>query len=671
MDNTKGIGKPPHDTPSLSKGKNYILAIGIDQYKKSPLANCVKDTENILAELTTRYAFDEKHITILFNENATRPNILSAFKSLKEKVTPNDNLLIYFSGHGFTEDNLGFWIPVNADTKDEAEWVSVSDIRDRLNRIKSLHTLLIVDACFAGSLFVTGSKGDIEITTSKSETLNSRIGITSSHSRERAYDGKAGENSPFAACLLDALKENKGSLATSSLYTQIKSRVERKTNNRQTPLFRPLDVSGDDLGEFYFHVRPNELGDWQAAKAENTEESYSHYLQKYPDGQFANEAKEILEKLKGSPEERAYKAAMKTQSILLLEKFLRDFTQKDYKASVRTLLKEKRAEAKWEKMKNSRHYEDFDEFVDDFPDSSFATIARQKMVDWQFVDDETERLRLEKEEKYRQAKAEKAEADRRERERLAKIEADKKEQERQYQAELKRQQEETAKGKREAAEKDRQKQALLKRLEPEMVLVKGGNFTREKQKVTLSDFYIGKYPITQKQWQAIMGNNPSHFKGDDLPVENVSWVDCQAFIKRINEKTGKVYRLPTEAEWEFAARGRGGNQFEYSGSNNIDEVAWYWENSDSKTHPVGTKKANELGIHDMSGNVWEWCHDWYEDYGNTHVTNPKGAETGSTRVDRGGGWYDYAHYCGVAYRACDSPTFCCNSLGFRLGSSLQ
>jgi formylglycine-generating enzyme required for sulfatase activity len=152
-----------------------------------------------------------------------------------------------------------------------------------------------------------------------------------------------------------------------------------------------------------------------------------------------------------------------------------------------------------------------------------------------------------------------------------------------------------------------------------------------------------------------MGNNPSMFKGDmQCPVENVSWNDCQEFIKKLNGITGKNFRLPTEAEWEYAARG--GNKsrgYKYSGSDNIGDVAWCNSNSNDKTHPVKTKKANELGIYDMSGNVWEFCHDWYDGtyYSPLPQNNPKGPRFGSFRVIRGGCWGSDGQCCRVAYRS--------------------
>ena len=221
----------------------------------------------------------------------------------------------------------------------------------------------------------------------------------------------------------------------------------------------------------------------------------------------------------------------------------------------------------------------------------------------------------------------------------------------------------------------------------DMVYVKGGSFAmgataeqgsdaqsdeKPTHSVTVSDFYIGKYEVTQAQWEAIMGTNPSNWKGDNLPVENVSWNDIQKFIKKLNAQTGKKFRLPTEAEWEYAARG--GNQskgYKYSGSNNISEVAWYDGNSRSKTHPVGQKAPNELGIYDMSGNVWEWCQDWYGSYSSSSQANPTGPSSGSIRVLRGGSWYNGARNCRVSSRCYSRPDYRYDHYGFRLVLSAE
>ena len=202
-----------------------------------------------------------------------------------------------------------------------------------------------------------------------------------------------------------------------------------------------------------------------------------------------------------------------------------------------------------------------------------------------------------------------------------------------------------------------------------MVKVSGGTFkmgaTSEQgsdcrsdekpvHQVTLSDYYIGETEVTQELWQAVMGSNPSKFSGSGkLPVEKVSWNDCQTFITKLNALTGKQFRLPTEAEWEFAARGGNLSKgYKYSGSNDISIVAWYSGNSDHKTHKVGTKAPNELGIYDMSGNVWEWCQDyWYDSYSSSAQTDR------SHRVFRGGSWYNYAGCSRVSFRGDAAPDY--------------
>ena len=185
--------------------------------------------------------------------------------------------------------------------------------------------------------------------------------------------------------------------------------------------------------------------------------------------------------------------------------------------------------------------------------------------------------------------------------------------------------------------------------------------------VTLSDYYMGKYEVRQSEWEAVMGNNPSYFEGVDLPVEGVSWSDCHEFIGRLNALTGLSFKLPTEAQWEYAARGgRLSKGYKYSGSNNLGEVGWYGSNSGNCTHRVGEKQPNELGLYDMSGNVWEWCEDWSGGYIVTSQRDPLGAASGSNRVDRGGSWGNEARYCRVSYRDSGTPGDRYGNLGFRL-----
>ena len=203
--------------------------------------------------------------------------------------------------------------------------------------------------------------------------------------------------------------------------------------------------------------------------------------------------------------------------------------------------------------------------------------------------------------------------------------------------------------------------------------------------VQVSSFGIGVTEVTQALWQAVMGSNPSYFMGNlNRPVESVSWKDCQQFITKLNELTGRKFRLPTEAEWEYAASA-GFNDISYynhasmySGSARIDNVAWYYDNSyavgigdpNYGTHSVATKSANSLGLYDMSGNVWEWCQDWYGAYNDEPQCNPTGPATGSYRVMRGGSWCNSAKYSRVSCRNYNDPDYAEYHVGLRLALDL-
>lgn len=218
------------------------------------------------------------------------------------------------------------------------------------------------------------------------------------------------------------------------------------------------------------------------------------------------------------------------------------------------------------------------------------------------------------------------------------------------------------------------------------VFVKGGCFQmgdafgeadeKPVHEVCVSDFYMGKYEVTQAEWQKVMGNNPSNLKDcGNCPVENVSWHAVQDFLNNLNQQTGKKYRLPTEAEWEYAARSGGKNE-KWAGTSSeskLGDYAWYASNSGGKTHPVGQKKPNGMGLYDMSGNVWEWTADWYDEeyYQNSPKDNPKGASSGSSRTLRGGSWLYSLRFVLASYRYRHEPSFRDNSYGFRLSCSAQ
>jgi formylglycine-generating enzyme required for sulfatase activity len=221
----------------------------------------------------------------------------------------------------------------------------------------------------------------------------------------------------------------------------------------------------------------------------------------------------------------------------------------------------------------------------------------------------------------------------------------------------------------------------------EMAFVEGGCFTmgctpeqegdcrvneKPAHQVTVSSFYIGKFTVTQEEWIAVMGENPSHFRGTNMPVDSVGWNDVQAFLKRLNTLTGGNYRLPTEAEWEFAARGGHLSKgYKYSGSNDLYTVAQCINKESPESIAVGLKEPNELGLYDMSGNVWEWCSDWYGAYLPGSANNPKGPTTGKYHVSRGGSARFDPSCCRVSYRHFCPPE--CNQVrhGLRLASSVE
>ena len=221
----------------------------------------------------------------------------------------------------------------------------------------------------------------------------------------------------------------------------------------------------------------------------------------------------------------------------------------------------------------------------------------------------------------------------------------------------------------------------VKGIEYPMVYISGGSFLmgsedpttdaddeRPIHHVTLSSYFIGKYEVTQDLWEAVMESNPSRFKGSRKPVERVVWDDCQEFIRELNSLTGQNFRLPTEAQWEFAARGGTSSKgYKYSGSNYIDSVGWYSGNGGRKTHEVGMKSPNELGIYDMSGNVEEWCSDWDSSYESFAQTNPTGPSSGKYRVYRGGSWESYFERdCCVTSRGANNPNNRLDRIGLRL-----
>lgn len=237
--------------PLKPSGINYLLVIAIDEYHNCPpLSNCVHDAREIIEVLTQKYRFDLEHVFTYFNEEASEKNITDILRNLRNTIKEEDSLVIFYSGHGEIDDDIGFWIPVEAEVGEYYQFIPTDIIKRYLDKINSFHTLMIVDACFSGALFTT-----FRSTSYGYENRKSRWGLSASHSKEKALDGKPGDNSPFAKSLLFELKNNKDSIGVQKLAANVIDRVQRATKGKQTPVFKPLDVDGDESGQFVFHPR--------------------------------------------------------------------------------------------------------------------------------------------------------------------------------------------------------------------------------------------------------------------------------------------------------------------------------------------------------------------------------------------------------------------------------
>jgi formylglycine-generating enzyme len=635
MSKQRAIGHIEQRYPSVPQGKNFLLGIGIQVYQKfSQLPNGAKDVEDIGRVLMERYHFEEENVKLLINEAATREEIIEHLEYFRKPtvLTENDRLLIYFSGHGLFDDGRGFWIPVNGKEGRTSSFVSNADVRDIIGNMAARHILLISDSCFSESLLVRDANHDPSPAFVDWDKKKSRYVFTSG--KGVVSDGKAGENSPFARRILQQLTDNtEPQIDIVTLANAVTKRV--RFDYAQQAECSPLYQVGHDFGRFVFHLKATENPEqtlWNTVLAQNTEGGYLKYLRQYREGNFAEIAKTKL----------------------------RDFAE----------------QKAWDKAERAGQAIDYFDFLEIYPDGKFADEANRRLdiIENQSVTAEETRLKQLEilKEKEKRAAAE---------------------QERKTEQE---QQDKRAETQRQTEEAEQKRKAELTKFEPPMVFIKGGTFQmgdvlddkeydyeKPVHFVTISDFYMAETPITQAQYQAIIGSNPAHFKGDDLPVETVSWDDAQIFIQKLIEKTGKKYRLPTEAEWEYAAR-EGGKKVRFgNGKNYADPTQMNFDASENhkkpysvggeyqqKTMPVRSFAANSLGLYNMSGNVWEWCSDWFGVYSSATVTNPKGAVTGSDRVLRGGSWYDSSEHCRSLVRYSTAPALRNYYLGFRLALSL-
>ena len=579
-------------------GKDLAVFFAVEKYQNSSLTNLqnpVKNARAIAAELHNRFGFDT-----LVLVNPTQARVIAQLNELTRLYATNADgrhpadgqLFLFFSGHGMSEDENGYFLPADADPAQPwAKGIAYEIWRPKIDRINCRHILVAIDACYSvrfdpdwknrpdGQFKRPGELTDAQKALANYEQYTARVFFTSDNKEDKTPD-----RSNFARMLLDGLRNapaRDGFLTSSQLFA---NHVEGAT-----PTPRAGSFGSDEPGSaFLFYekntapatpVDPDEAT-WRSAERQNTPEAYAYYLEAYPQGRFRAQALD----------ERAWGLAVRQNTPAAYQIYL-------------------------DTNPNGRHR----------PEATSKAPTPSPLERGQGG------------EAFRPA---------------------------------------------------------------DFVLVKGGTFnmgcTSEQKdcndnekpvhQVTLSDFYICKYELTQKQWRMVMGSDPSFFKNcDDCPVEQVSWDDVQVFLKKLNHSlptSQKPYRLPTEAEWEYAARG-GGNAVLFGNGKNVADPAEMNFDGDwnprpysivgvdrQTTTPVGSFPANLLGLYDMSGNVYEWCSDWYDDYSSISQTDPIGPTSGTFRVIRGGSWSFYPALLRVASRSNTFPDDTNGFIGFRLARSL-
>ncbi len=641
-------------------GTYHALLVGINNYKDPGIPDLdtpVNDVNEMEILLKNKYGFK---VTILINQSASKKGIYDALRTLVSKAKPEDSVLIYFAGHG-DYDRLtdgGWWIPWDAGQGDSFSYLDNVLTQKLIAGMKARHVLLISDSCYSGTLFgkaralppVITDKYYLELFNEKS-----RWGMTSGNFTPVSDSGTGG-HSIFAYQLLKALKKNsKPYLSTQELYTGFARIVAN--NSDQTPMCRPIKSTGDQGGEFVFIMAggPGPEPDIPAPPAAKkgswlSVEANVAGADVLVDGRFV-----------GKTPLRDYEIAPGDHRITVTSQgygnYERTYTFRSGRSrDVNVLLAEARpvngsltvdtvpGDAVVKIMNIREKYHRGIELAPGKYHVRLLASGYDSQSLWTEVgqgEDKTIAVHLKKTAVIAPAQPPVSVA----------------------------------------PPAPRHPEPGATWTEPvtgmEFVWVPGGCFDmgdtfgdgdydeKPVHEVCVGGFWMGKYEVTQAQYRKVTGSSPSYFNGDRRPVELVSWHDAQGFINKLTQQTGKRFSLPTEAQWEYAARSRGKRQ-KYSGGSSAGSVAWYRDNSGGKTQHVGTKSPNGLGLYDMSGNVWEWCRDAYDKHAySKHSRNNPVITSGSSRVLRGGSWYDgpggvrcgnrggfdpSGRYCGYGFR---------------------
>jgi formylglycine-generating enzyme len=592
--------------PKNPKGNYYALIIGNSNYENlGKLKTPAADAKIVGETLSAKYGFITTKLL-----NATRKDILNSINEYRNMLTKNDNLLIYYAGHG-TYDNVAdkaYWLPVDALKDNPVDWIIADDITSSIKRIDAKHIIIVSDSCYSGTLtrsstIELNARGDRDEFLRKMTDRPSRT-LMSSGGNEPVADSGGSGNSVFAYAFLKALGEmDKDRFTADELFHgSVKAVVAGKSD--QVPEYKDIRNSGHEGGDFIFQLASGKvIQNEEPPSVEEKEETGALVIKSnvqrakiYIDGKYRGETPF---KLKIDPD--TYTVRLEKDGYITTEETIK--VGKDKETTVSMILDRVTEEAEAPAVK---------------PATTKASPVYKTHKET-YTDPTTGM---------------------------------------------------------------------------EFVFVKGGCYQmgdtfgdgdadeKPVHEVCVDDFWMGKYEVTQGQWKTIMGNNPSYFTdcGDSCPVEQVSWNDVREFIQKLNEKItplnpplSKVgskgdYRLPTEAEWEYAARS-GGKMEKFAGMSNeseLGEYAWYTSNSENKTHSVGQKKPNGLGLYDMSGNVWEWVDDYLNSKQDALMRGILAFRSNAKRLLRGGSWLNSPWSLRLSVRIRLNPGNWDNYYGFRL-----
>ena len=756
----RAIMRSPDSENALQpKGSNYLFVVGIDDYKHhNVLNNAVSDAKSLKNVLTKQYDFHSENVVELYNGEATNKSIMRQLRAY-EALTPDDNLLFFYSGHGFYRKGLGYLVPVDAE--DEEDFILNSSLRDRLSLIHAKHITLIFDACFSGS-FVLAK----DVLSERLAHKPSRWALAAGNI-ELVSDGIAGRNSPFTKAMLDVLKDfEDDEIGVQRLFIEARDKTILR-GATQTPIGGSMKMEGNEGGEFVFHRRNIEAETWLALNKTN-KTALRSFIEKYPNGTYTPEAKTVLKTIEA--QEAAQRQADEAHRQQEAEKqaFHNAKNSSDPKAALskfvlqypnhsdaRTLLADVQVEAAWKKAKRKGDLTDFEFFQEDYPSSKYSEECQKRIEAFKEHESKQEPIKVvetptpvvvvvpevkrvesvvekPKPEPVKVVETPKPVVEK------PKIEPVKVEKTPIKVVDLAPQYIErkeptffekykmpliggavllafliwflipktpeivkpvdnsgitntppnttpqdnvipVPKPTDVTVKVDEKPKVIAEKtafVQPELFFVQGGTFdmgdnfndpeagSDEKpvHSVTLSSYNIGKYEVTFEEYDAFCEATKRTKPKDEgwgrgkRPVINVSWDDATAYCKWLKEQTGKNYRLPTEAEWEYAARDRGkkirfgnGKDIADPSEINFDCSADYKKSYSvvgtyrQKTVAVNSLSSSGLGLYHMSGNVLEWCQDWYDAdfYKNSPNNNPICSNNKSTpRVLRGGSWHN-------------------------------